>query len=98
MCEILLKITDVSTRQLMQITKDGVKAAVRQTKGGKASGGGGGVENDIRNVEVRKSLESFGIEKLTQLFKSIFDTGQFPDDLVESIFIPHPRKPVETTG
>ena len=39
-----------------------------------------------------KSLGSFNIEKLTQLFNSIYNTGQFPDDLVKSIFIPLPKK------
>ena len=43
-----------------------------------------------------KSLKSFGVAKLTQLFNNIYDTGMFPDDLVKSIFIPLPKKAMAT--
>ena len=43
-----------------------------------------------------KSLGSCGVEKLTQLYKSIYDTGQFPDDPVKSIFIPLLKKAMAT--
>ena len=72
------------------ITKDEVEAAIRQTKGGKAPG------EDKITSEMWRSLGSFGVEKLTQLFNSIYDTGQFPEDLVKSIFIPLPKKPMAT--
>ena len=72
------------------ITEAEVEAAIRQTKGGKAPG-----EDNITS-EMWRSLNSFGVEKLTQLFNSIYDTGQIPDDLVKSIFIPLPKKAMAT--
>ena len=72
------------------ITKDEVEAAIRQTKGGKAPG-----EDNITS-EMWKALGPFGVEKLTLLFNSIYDTGQFPDDLVKSIFLPLPKKAMAT--
>ena len=72
------------------ITMAEVEAALRQTKGGKAPG-----EDNITS-EMWRSLNSFGVEKLTQLFNSIYDTGQIPDDLVKSIFIPLPKKAMAT--
>ena len=72
------------------ITTDEVEAAIKQTKGGKAPG------EDCITSEMWKALGSFGVEKLTQLFNSIYDTGSFPEDLVKSIFIPLPKKPMAT--
>ena len=72
------------------ITEAEVEAAIRQTKGGKAPG-----EDNITS-EMWKSLKSFGVAKLTQLFNNIYDTGMFPDDLVKSIFIPLPKKAMAT--
>ena len=77
------------------ITGDEVEAAIRQTKGGKAPG-----EDNI-TTEMWKSLGSFGAQKLTQQFNSIYDTGQFPHDLINIHSFPYLRKPwqrnVETT-
>ena len=72
------------------ITEAVVEAEIRQTKGGKAPG-----EDNITS-EMWKSLKSFGVEKLTQLFNSIYDTGLFPDNLVKSICIPLPKKAMAT--
>ena len=43
-----------------------------------------------RNVE---SSLRFGIQKLTELFNSMYNTGKITDDLVKSIFITLPKKP-----
>ena len=72
------------------ITGDEVEAAKRQTEGGEAPG-----EDNIIS-EMWKSLGPFGVEKLTQQFNSIYDTGQFPHNLVKFIFIPLPKKTMAT--
>ena len=69
------------------IIKAEVEHAIKQTKGGKAAG------EDKITAEMWKALGSFGVEKLTNLFNRIYDTGQFPDDLIKSVFIPLPKKP-----
>ena len=46
-----------------------------------------------RNVE---SSLRFGIQKLTELFNSMYNTGKITDDLVKSIFITLPKKPNAT--
>ena len=77
------------------ITKDEVQAAIKQTKGGKSPG------EDKITSEMWRALGPFGITKLTHLFNRIYSTGEFPIDLVKSIFIPLPKSPkqlnVETT-
>ena len=65
-----------------------MEAAIKQTKGRKAPG------KDMIVSEMGKALGSFGVEKLTELFNSIYNSGQFPEDLVKSIFIPLPKKPM----
>ena len=60
------------------ITKGGAEALIKQTRGGKPFGEGKIIS------EMWKSQGSFGVEKLTQLFNSIYHTGQIPDDLVKS--------------
>ena len=78
---------DVENHEGPPITQEEVELALKQTKGGKAPG-----EDQITS-EMWKALGSFGTDKLTKLFNHIYDTGQFPDDLVKSIFIPLPKKP-----
>ena len=72
------------------IAREEVSNAIRQTKGGKAPG------EDKISAEMWKALGDFGIDKLTQLFNNMYDTGAIPDDLVKSIFIPLPKKPKAT--
>ena len=43
-----------------------------------------------------KALDDGPIEKLTQLCNEIYNTGYWPKDLKESIFIPIPKKPKAT--
>ena len=65
-----------------------MEAAIKETKDDKAPG------EDMITSEMWKALGSFGVDKLTQLFNSIYNSGQFPEDLVKSIFIPLPKKPM----
>ena len=46
-----------------------------------------------RNVGSSRRL---GIQKLTELFNSMYNTGQITDDLVKYIFITLPKKPKVT--
>ena len=41
--------------------------------------------------KVKTELEDFGIEKLTECIKDMYDTGDIPEDLSKSIFIAPPR-------
>ena len=56
-------------------------------KGNKARGPDGIV------IEMIKTLDDFGIEKLTIMANEIYDTGKIPQDLNKSIFIALPKKP-----
>ena len=47
-------------------------------------------------VELIKSLEEFGVEKLTELLNEVYDTGDIPEDMSKSIFIALPKKPGAT--
>ena len=38
-------------------------------------------------TEMIKALDDFGIEKITNLAKEIYDNGKIPEDLSRSVFI-----------
>jgi hypothetical protein len=42
------------------------------------------------------ALEDFGIEKLTEEFNKVYDSGEIPKGLIKSIFIALPKKPGAT--
>ena len=44
-------------------------------------------------IEMIDALEEYGVEKLTDVINKNYEVGQFPEDLVQSIFIALPRKP-----
>ncbi len=67
-----------------------VKEAIRKMKRNKATG------PDEIAVELIKSLEEFGVEKLTELLNEVYDTGDIPEDMSKSIFIALPKKPGAT--
>ena len=53
----------------------------------------------MRRYDQRRNVESsrrFGIQKLIELFNSMYNTGKITDDLVKSIFITLPKKPKVT--
>ena len=43
-----------------------------------------------------KTIGEFGIEKLTQLYNSIYETGHIPQELLTSVYITLPKKPRAT--
>ena len=43
-----------------------------------------------------KLLESFGVEKLTDLYNEIYNTGVFPEELLKSVYITLPKQPRAT--
>ncbi|GFR59542.1 hypothetical protein ElyMa_001797200 [Elysia marginata] len=67
------------------IMKDGVRAAIRKMKAGKATGPDGVA------VEMIEALEEYGVEKLTSLLNEIYDTGEIPADVSRSVFIALPK-------
>ena len=67
-----------------------VKHAIKKLNNNKATG------TDLIAAEMLKALDDGPIEKLTQLCNEIYNTGYWPKDLKESIFIPIPKKPKAT--
>ena len=63
-----------------------MKHAIKKLKNNKATG------TDLIAAEMLKALDDGPIEKLTQLCNEIYNTGYWPKDLKESIFIPIPKK------
>ena len=76
-----------STLEGPPILKAEVENALNKMKDGKAQGG------DNISTEMLKVLEVFTLNKLTDLFNRIYNTGHIPDELAKSIFIPLPKKP-----
>ena len=68
------------------IMKAEVERAIKNSQLGKAPG------EDGITTEMLKLLEDFGIDKLTELFNAIYETGDFPEDLLMSIFITLPKQ------
>lgn len=64
-----------------------VELALKEMKNNKSVG------PDNINVEMLKALDSYGIEKLTTLCNGIYQSGNIPQDLLESVFITLPKKP-----
>ena len=54
------------------------------------------VREDGITTEMLKLLEDFGVDKLTELFNLIYSSGEFPGDLLMSIFITLPKQPRAT--
>ena len=69
------------------ILKEEVSAAIRKMKHGKAVG------PDNIPIEVFAVLEDIGIDFLTKLLNSIYDSGKIPKDLAKSVFIILPKIP-----
>ena len=70
-----------------EITYHEVKQALCQTQNNKAAG-----PDNIR-AEMLKALDAFGVKKLTTLCNLIYESGEIPDDLLQSVFITLPKKP-----
>ena len=64
-----------------------MKHAIKQLKNNKATG------TDLIAAEMLKALDDGRIGKLTQLCNEIYNTGYWPKELNESMFIPIPKKP-----
>ena len=64
-----------------------VSAAIRKMKHGKAVG------PDNIPIEVFAVLEDIGIDFLTKVLNSIYDSGKIPKDLAKSVFITLPKIP-----
>ena len=43
-------------------------------------------------TEMLKTLEDFGIDKLTELFNDIYSNGTFPEELLMSVYITLPKQ------
>ena len=68
------------------ILRSEVEKAIKNTQLGKAPG------EDGITTEMLKILEDFGIDKLTELFNLIYSSGEFPEELLMSVFITLPKQ------
>ena len=72
------------------ILKEEVESAIRKMKLGKATG------PDNIPVEIILALEDLGIDIVTNLLNSIYNSGEIPEDLLKSVFITLPKSPGAT--
>lgn len=70
-----------------EITKDEIRHSIRKMKKAKAVG------LDDVSIEMLEALGDEGLELLYKIFNHIYDTGELPDDFLQSIFIAFPKKP-----
>ena len=66
------------------ILKTEVRAAIKRAKANKAPGADG------VTAEMIKALEEFGVEKLTDLYNDIYESGHLPEDFLESVCVTLP--------
>ena len=69
------------------ILKDEIRRAMKSMKRGKAVG------NDQIAVELLMYLGDTGVDILERLFNEMYNDGDIVDELLESTFIPTPKKP-----
>ena len=67
-----------------------VVAAIKKMKLGKAIG------PDNIPIEIITTLEDLGIDLVTKLLNSIYDSGNIPKDMLKSVFITLPKSPGAT--
>ena len=72
------------------ILKEEVQAAIKKMKSGKATG------PDNIPIEIITTLEDLGIEVVTKLLNSIYDSGNIPKEMLKSVFIALPKSPGAT--
>ncbi|XP_076359111.1 uncharacterized protein LOC143251751 [Tachypleus tridentatus] len=66
---------------------DEVEHAMKKIHKGKAAG-----PDDI-SIELLLALKEVGIQEVTKLLNTIYDTGEIPEDFKKSVFIALPKKP-----
>ena len=81
---------DIDDESGPSITSTEVKHAITTLNNNKATG------TDLIAAEMLKALDDGPLGKLTQLCIEIYNTGYWPKELKESIFIPIPKKPKAT--
>ena len=81
---------DIDDESDPSITLTEVKHATNKLKNNKATGA------DLIAADMLKAFDDGPLGKLTQLCNEIYNTGYWPKELKESIFIPIPLKPKAT--
>ncbi|XP_076314986.1 uncharacterized protein LOC143227418 [Tachypleus tridentatus] len=74
----------------LPIMPDEVEHAMKKIHKGKAAG-----PDDI-TIELLLALKEVGIQEVTKLLNTIYDTGEIPEDFKKSVFIALPKKPGTT--
>ena len=73
-----------------KIDEGEIKIAMSKMKRGKAVG------NDQIAYEMIEALGEFGVSKITEIANYIYDSEESPRQMLESVFIPLPKKPGTT--
>lgn len=73
-----------------QILPCEIENALSKMKEGKANG------DDGISTEMLKALNTFTVEKLTNLFNDIYNSGHLPEEMAKSVYITLPKKPMAT--
>ena len=81
---------DIDDENGPSITSTEVKHAIKKLKNNKATG------TDVIAVDMLKALDDGPLGKLTQMCNEIYNTGYWPKERKESIFIPIRKKPKVT--
>ena len=68
-----------------EVMKWEIEMAVKGMKNRKTVGG------DQIPAEILKTLEKNGLERVTDLVNKIYDTGEWPEDLIKTIMVPIPK-------
>src|SRR5207244_8474015 len=73
-----------------EILKYEVRFAIKQTKRNKACG------PDNIYAELLQATDEFSVDKFTEIANDMYNSGNIPEDLSNSIFIALPKKPGAT--
>lgn len=71
--------------QITKITEEEVRKIIQEIQKNKSTGA------DNIPIEFIQQLDVQGIKIITELMNKIYETGQIPEDFLESIFIPLPK-------
>ena len=69
-----------------EIMREEVENTIKNMKTGKATG------PDMISTEMMQALEGIELDAITKMLNTIYDTGEIPKEMLQSIFIVLPKK------
>ena len=70
----------------LEIMREEVENTIKNMKTGKATG------PDMISTEMMQALEGIELDAITKMLNTIYDTGEIPKEMLQSIFIVLPKK------